>query len=72
MPLQTRNVRIKKVGLLDSNQSRGAVSHAPADIRWRVAKHLVWGGHVGLLCTMGFIIRFLLASSGEAEQGSAE
>ena len=32
-PLETRNVPILMVRLLDLYQSRGAVGHAPADIR---------------------------------------
>jgi len=50
-PLEARQVRILNVGLLDLYQSRGAVSHAPADIRRRVTKRLKSEGHVGLTRT---------------------
>ena len=42
-------VFLKNIELLYSYQSRGAVGHAPADIRPRVTERLTGSGHVGIL-----------------------
>ena len=47
VPLQTRKVRILKVGLFIVWQSRGAAGHAVLDIRHCMTKRLAEGGRVG-------------------------